>query len=364
MNATGPSFRLGHRPALDGLRGIAILLVLANHGGWLGDYAGFAGVNTFFVLSGFLITCLLVGEYDQTGRLSFRQFYLRRALRLLPALVAMLLLFVAFSGAMDPPKRALRELYEALVALFYFSNWAGIYHLGRHISLAHTWSLSVEEQFYILWPVLLLFLLGRNSRPSLLCWIGLGVFLSVLVRIGLFVGATTTVAGNVFPVASDRLLTGTDCRADSLLLGCLAGVLISSNLLPRRAWFERSLHGAALASAAGLAALGFGWFLSPFMVCAGWLLASIFVMVIILQLLSATRGPLHWVLENRGLVFTGRISYGLYVWHFPILKAMEQHHWPTQNMRYLALAVPAALLSYYLIERPFLRLKQRHQVVQ
>lgn len=364
MTSAAPPFHLGHRPGLDGIRGVAILLVLLDHGGILGDGFGFIGVNTFFVLSGFLITCLLVAEYDQLNDISFRKFYFRRALRLLPALVAMLLLFVLFSFIFDPHKRAVRELYEALIALFYFSNWSGIYHLGRHISLAHTWSLSIEEQFYIIWPAVLLFMLSRTKRSSLLCWIILGVFLSVLARIGLFVGDITNLSGNILPVNPDRLGMGTDTRADSLLLGCFAGVLVSSKLLPRQTWFGKLLQAAALVSGPVLLALGTCWIMSPFMVYFGWFLASVLAMTLILHLMSATPGLLHWLLENRLLVFTGQISYGLYVWHFPILKAMDQHHVPWRHMSYLIVVVLAALLSYYAIEKPCLRLKKKFQMVQ
>jgi peptidoglycan/LPS O-acetylase OafA/YrhL len=364
MTPSATPFHLGYRPALDGLRGIAILFVLLDHGGWLSDNYGFLGVNTFFVLSGFLITALLVAEFDQTGGICFRQFYLRRALRLLPALAAVLVLFVAFSFAFDPFKRAVREVYEALAALFYFTNWSSIYHLGRHISLAHTWSLSLEEQFYIVWPVILLLLLRKSNRPSALCWIALGAFLAIVVRMALFVGATTNLSGNILPISPDRLVCGTDTRADSLLVGCFAGVLLTSNLLPSPARFAKWLRVAAWVSLPGFVAFGLTWLYSPWMICAGWLLASVCVLVIILHVLSSPAALLHRLLENCILVYTGRISYGLYLWHFPILKAMEQHHWPIRNMVYLTVVLPVTLLSYYLIEKPFLRLKKRHQVAQ
>lgn len=363
MTLAAPRFHLGHRPGLDGIRGVAILLVLLVHGGILEGGFGFIGVNTFFVLSGFLITCLLIEEYDRTSNISFRQFYLRRALRLLPALITMLLLFVAFSFVFDPYKRALRETYEALSALFYFSNWAGIYHIGRHISLAHTWSLSIEEQFYIVWPAILLFALSKTTRSSLLCWITLATVAAVLVRISLWVGGTTNVSGNILPENPDRLVAGTDTRADSLLLGCFAGVLISSNMLPQKIWFRNLLRGAAMAAGPGLLALGVCWITSPFMICAGWLLASVLAAALILHLVSADPGPLHYILQNSFLVFVGEISYGLYVWHFPILKAMEQHQLPRQYMSYLLLVVPVVLCSYYFIERPCLKFKRRFQKV-
>lgn len=339
---------------------MAILFVLLCHGQIIGDGFGFIGVNTFFVLSGFLITCLLIEEYDKTNRIGFGKFYMRRALRLLPALVAMLVLFVIFSFIFDPHGRAVREVHEALFALFYSTNWTKIYHIGRHISLAHTWSLSIEEQFYIFWPVLLLFGLSRTaSRPSLLCWILFGVFLAVLDRIGVNMLCTTNIAGNILPVDPDRLFSGTDTRADSLLLGCFAGTLVSSNMLPQRIWFMKSLQVVAVLAIPGLVWFGTLWSVSPFMIYYGWLLASVLATCLILHLVAARTSLLHWVLENRFVVFTGKISYGLYVWHFPILKAMQQHNLPWQYLRYLLLVVPVALLSYYVIELPCLRLKER-----
>src|SRR5579862_9372233 len=128
-------FHLGYRRNLDGIRGFAILGVVLGHGRILGDGYSFMGVNTFFVLSGFLITCLLVEEFERNGRISFCDFYIRRALRLLPALLAMLIAFVIYAFVVDPHKRALRELNEALFALFYCTNWTDICRIGRHISL-------------------------------------------------------------------------------------------------------------------------------------------------------------------------------------------------------------------------------------
>jgi len=362
MSSSSP-FHLGYRPSLDGLRGVAILMVLADHGGLAGDGFGFMGVNTFFVLSGFLITSLLVEEFDRTGQISFRQFYFRRALRLLPALIAMLVLFVVFSFAVDPYKRAVRELYEALTALFYYSNWAGIYHWGRHISLAHTWSLSIEEQFYIIWPAILLFALRRNSRSSLLCWIFLGTCMAVLIRIALFFCDTTNLAGNILPVNPDRLISGTDTRADSLLLGCFAGGLISSHLISEKVWRAFWLRTCAFVSLPTLLLLSTLWILAPWMVCFGWSLASALAMLLIIYLIKAPHGILHAVFENRLLVYTGQISYGLYLWHFPILKAMQQHQLPWQHMGYLILVIPVVLVSYYLIEKPCLTWKKRFQKV-
>jgi len=357
-------FRLGYCRSFDGIRGVAILLVVCCHGQVVAPGYAFIGVNTFFVLSGFLITSLLIEEYDETKRISLPQFYLRRALRLLPALTVMLAAFLLFAFLVDPHKRALREVNESLFALFYFTNWADIYHIGRHVSLVHTWTLSVEEQFYILWPGILLFMLPRMVRSSVACWIFLGVFLSVLVRIGLLVADTTNLSGNILPVEPNRLSMGTDTRADSLLLGCFAGVLLSSNLLPTSRWFSRLLAAVAVFAGPALLALGHPSPDSAVMVWAGWFLASLLAMALILHLVSTTGTRLHRLLENPVLVFTGQISYGLYIWHYAILEAMDQHHLPWRHLEYLAFVMPVVLVSYYLNERPCLKLKRHFSFLE
>jgi peptidoglycan/LPS O-acetylase OafA/YrhL len=354
-----PVFHQGYCKSFDGLRGVSIILVLLMHGQLLNDGFGFVGVNTFFVLSGFLITCLLVEEYDKNRRINLVRFYLRRALRLLPALVAMLAAFITYAFLADPYKRAWREVNEALFALFYVSNWAVIYHIGRHVSLVHTWSLSVEEQFYIIWPGILWFLLSRTTRSSLLCWIFLGVFLSALLRVGLYVADTTNLSGNILPVDPHRLLFGTDTRADSLLLGSFAGVLVASNLLTQTVLIRKWLQWVAILAVPVITWLGTYLTDSPPMMCAGWLLVSLLTMILVLHMATGNRSVLHWLLENPVLVFTGQISYALYVWHFPILEALYQHNLYWQHMFYLLIAVPVALGSYYFIERPCLKLKKR-----
>ena len=211
-------FHLGHRPGLDGLRGLAILLVIFVHAGLLPTTFGFIGVDLFFVLSGFLITCLLIEEWDQTGRISLKNFYIRRGLRLLPALLAVLSVFVTVSAFTRNPREFHLDVKEALAALFYYTNWANIFDLIRSDYIGHMWSLSIEEQFYILWPAILLSLLRFASRKSLLQFILLGATISWLTRVLLFLGTT---AGR------ERFFFGLDTRADSLLLGCAVGVALT-----------------------------------------------------------------------------------------------------------------------------------------
>ncbi len=353
-----PVRRFGHYPALDGLRGVSILAVLLFHGLIIGGGASFIAVNTFFVLSGFLITSILLEEWDHRHDLSLRKFYMRRALRLLPALIAMLVVFCIVGFAADPLKRALREFYEALRALFYCTNWAIIYHI-RPLALNHTWSLSVEEQFYLVWPLLLLLLLRKNSPSSLACWVALGVCLAVLDRICCAVLGSENLSGNILPVNPLRLEYGSDTRADSLLVGCLAAVLLFFGMLPGTPRFKGALRWGALASIAGLIGFDFAPPQARWMVFIGWLAISLLAAIIILQIVHAPGGPLQWILASPPLVFLGKISYGLYVWHFPIRQAMIYHAWRYNKLTYLVVSFAAALLSYYLLERPALRLKTR-----
>src|SRR5205807_2397797 len=178
-----PARRLGNRPGLTGLRAVAIAIVVARHAGEVSAppvtaFAfGFAGVDIFFVLSGFLITSLLIGEWSRTGRISLRQFYVRRALRLLPALFAFLLVLLAFVPfQVDASRRPLAE--SAGLSAIFLGNIAKTVHWT--FRLPHLWSLGMEEQFYLLWPLTLLVLLRLRASRFLLLAVALGGAIAVL----------------------------------------------------------------------------------------------------------------------------------------------------------------------------------------
>ena len=352
-----PRMRLGHRPGLDGVRGIAILAVVAAHTERFRSPAAFLGVDLFFVLSGFLITCVLLEEWERRKTISLRRFYMRRILRLLPALAVMLLTFVVYHWLTSPRPTARAVSTDALVAFFYCANWTLAYGFHQPNLFGHAWSLSIEEQFYVIWPLLLLLLLRRTRFPeSTLNWLLLGVFLVAVLRVVLLVNGSTF----------HRCFYGTDTRADRLLLGCAGGVAFNSGLVAKAAGpgsrGRRLLKLLAYGSLLGLLVLSvyspFSW---EFDICVVYILIPVFGTFLLLELVQEERGCLRRLFEMRWLTDIGKVSYGLYLWHYPIFTEVQKRHWPAVKELGVefALTAVAVLTSYYLLERPLLRLKSR-----
>jgi peptidoglycan/LPS O-acetylase OafA/YrhL len=353
-------FHLGYRRWLDGLRGWAILFVLAFHLGIL--QGGSLGVDVFFVLSGFLITTLLLEEWQRRGSISLRHFYLRRALRLFPALFTLLVLYGLTSWWTLPSAEAADRYWEILAAGCYIANWATYFGIAM-TGLGHTWSLSVEEQFYLLWPAALCAMLAlRLSRRRIIQLVCAGIVACLLVRIGIYQTHRGSPGEKAAAIA--RMCVGLDTRADSLLAGCLVGLLVTGMPLPRSRAVIRGSGAAALVAAALLAYLALfssqtqtAYFHGLFTVVA------LLVGAIILHLLLASSRAAALLLESAPIVGAGRISYGLYLYHMLIIHWMRpvglgwSHLGTITAIALLSLA--AALLSYFCIERPCLRLKDR-----
>lgn len=348
-------FRPRYVKGLDGIRGIGMVVVMLSHLGMINSNIGFLAVDSFFVLSGFLITWLLVTEWNDSAGISFKNFYYRRALRLLPTLFAMLAFFAVYTCLANPAARIARDFHYIFAALFYSTNWGLILGLGERLNfIAQTWSLSIEEQFYFLWPPILLLLLRRTkSKTSLLWWTILAALSLAFLR-ALYVELGTPGWNNYW-----RLSCGLDTRADSLLMGCAIGIAVSGKLLPRRRWLEWALFFTAALSIYGWIWLARQYIHDPWMYEVGWFLASLFTVLLIFHLVYSPEGIIHRIFGIPPLVYLGVISYGFYVWHFPIFRIMQVYY----PIHWRVIAIPAAaaatLFSYYVIERPCLRLKRR-----
>jgi peptidoglycan/LPS O-acetylase OafA/YrhL len=320
-----PARRLGNRPGLTGLRAVAITVVVARHtgevwpGGFDGSAFGFAGVDIFFVLSGFLITSLLVGEWWRTGSISLGQFYIRRALRLLPALFAFLLVVLILTPFEPDVSHRVLAQTVGLSAVF-LGNIAKTLHM--QFPLPHLWSLGMEEQFYLLWPALLLVLLRlRVSRTAIL---------------GVVIGGAAR--------APDRLRAGPGLRVAP---GASARF---STAAPRgRGGLRRG--GVRRRRRAGRAVRGLGNDVGPDRDRAGGRG---------LRLCRDRRasGAAARFLTWGPVIYLGEISYALYLWHFPVL-----YLWPTNHLSVpgrVAISVGLAAISFEFVEKPFLRKKPQH----
>jgi peptidoglycan/LPS O-acetylase OafA/YrhL len=364
---------LRHEPALDGLRGVAVLLVLLYHGGvaWAGG--GFLGVEIFFVLSGFLITKLLLVEVESTGAIAFGGFWVRRARRLLPALFCVVLVCTIYESVVGPSRAVPDFGADALAALFYVANWHQLWigsgyftQLGQVSPLQHTWSLGIEEQFYLTWPILLSFVLGRRGRLRLLLVLtALGSVASALEMAFLYHGGS----------GIDRVYYGTDTRAQSLLVGAAlaTGVALWQRRAP--AWLAglagpgRALSGAAVAAVVvgTIAAVGLGLAVAYARGEAGWLYRfglfgvdlACATLIASVTLASRRVSPVAVVLTSAPLRATGLISYGLYLWHFPLFLWLTAASTGVSGapLLWLRLAVSFAVatVSYLLIEQPVRR---------
>jgi peptidoglycan/LPS O-acetylase OafA/YrhL len=350
---------LGYRRWLDGLRGVAILAVLAYHFDML--QGGFLGVDVFFVLSGFLITTLLAGEWRRFSSISLPRFYGRRALRLLPAFWT-LLIVCAVWARFTPPAEAVARYKEIVLAGCYVINWTAI-HCSPTPVLGHTWSLSIEEQFYLLWPLILFGLLRSGlGRRTILVIVGIGIVASAALRAYLY--SLHRYGDPHWQENVYRLYLGLDTRADALLVGCLIGLLTAWDLLPKSRQFVSRCGVAAAISLFSLAYLMVrSRHAQHTLYCGGFTVVALLVAVILVRLIVAPSRFGKALLETGVLVGIGRISYALYLFHMPIIAWLVPGYrgWKNPGPSLVALGVifAAATVSYFLIERPCLRLKGR-----
>lgn len=355
MATTAPTGRHGfaYQPALDGLRGIAVISVILYHldHGWM--RGGFLGVDTFFVLSGYLITSLLLVEYDTTSTVSLRAFWVRRAKRLLPAALLVLIAVAAYAWFAAPTDRLGTIRGDAIATLAYVANWrfilddASYFALWSEASpLRHMWSLAIEEQFYVLWPLVVVGLLhigrGRTTALTLSCVIGVAGSVALMARIA--------------EVDRSRAYFGTDTRAHTILVGALLAIG-----LHRRS----SITGFSnrIVSGLGTAALAFVGI--SFVTVSdndlvfyrgGSLGFALAVAALIAAGVNTSPSLVRAVLDRAPLRRIGQLSYGLYLWHWPIIVWLTHERLGVDGVALDTIRVGAtfgcSLVSYHLVEQP------------
>ncbi|WP_035857887.1 acyltransferase family protein [Cryptosporangium arvum] len=355
--AEGQTFsrpRAGHQynPALDGVRAIAVLAVLLYHGGVTFLPGGFLGVDVFFVLSGYLITTLLLTEYDRTGTLHLRNFWIRRIRRLMPALVLMvatvLVLFPMLGVEWPPSTRG-----DALAALLYVSNW---WFLLRGESYAqafedpspfqHTWSLAIEEQWYLFLPLVLIVLFrSRLGRRSLGWLLGVGAL-----------GSAAVMAAVQSTSDGSRAYYGTDSRLQGLLVGAVLACLVASK-------FGRRLVDSVVVAVlgwVGLAGLVVACVVAaqadPRMYQGGFLVLSVLAALVVASVVGSGRFSPNALLSWQPLVVVGVLSYGLYLWHWPIFLVLSPERTGVDGIPLLivrlALTGLVSVAGFIIVERP------------
>jgi peptidoglycan/LPS O-acetylase OafA/YrhL len=355
--------------SLDGLRAFALLIIMGYHFGipWL--QGGFFSLDIFYVLSGYLITGLLLGEYARRGAIAFSAFWLRRARRLLPALLVVLVAVTVLIRFGEPAGLYPGFRMDALSALFYFSNWWQIAASGNYFvatgavsPLTHTWSLAVEEQFYLVWP-LVTFAVLRLSRTFAR---GLRVLL-VLSLVGA-AGSALEMALLYHPTANiTRLYFGTDTHAQSILVGAALACILT--MVQRRRgeegmapvagtfWRQAALTVLGLAGFAGTLAITVEMQgTSSFDYLGGFLVSALSAAGILVAAITVRGGLVSRFLSLRPLVWFGTVSYGAYLWHYPIFIELNRAHTGLTGLPLLAARTAATVVlaaaSFYLIERP------------
>ncbi len=340
---------IGYRPGLDGLRALAVIGVFVYHSriDWLPG--GFLGVDLFFVLSGYLITSLLLVEWEARNRIDLRRFWLRRARRLLPALVVVVLAALVLSAIFARQDLA-HTRSDAVSSLLYYTNWHLIVanhsyfvRMGNPSLLQHLWSLAVEEQFYVIWPLLLvpgLVLVGRKRLP-------------MLVIAG--IAASATLMWLLYNPYSDpsRVYYGTDTRAFLLLMGILLALVWPA--------IERLRGALPLLELFGVAALVGTVLLFRQMqdfnptLYRGGDLAAAFCFVVLIAAVAHPRTGIGQALGVAPLRWVGERSYGIYLWHLPIIllvAGVNVRSSPGVVVAEAAVVLAAAALSYRYVEEP------------
>jgi peptidoglycan/LPS O-acetylase OafA/YrhL len=348
------SLSLKKIPSLDGLRAVAVLLVIFHHL-HVPFFPEGRGVLTFFVLSGFLITWMMLHESERTGDVSIRNFYIRRVLRIFPAFYVFLIVSLAARWlTVAWPNRSL--LYDYLSAFFYTIN----YRLALTPQIAHTaqhtWALSVEEQFYLLWPCV--FVAFRKKLRRLTYVLVAAVVLINMYRLVLYFG---------FHAREKWLTYSFDTRADHIFIGCLLAVLLKRgvgtwfwNWITARSWYSLiplllTISSIAISFHRGLA----------YRFCVGFVLDPLLTAILLVQVIALRHSRLWGWLNWKVTVYLGKISYGMFLYHMLanrlVIVLFGMHSLWFRLAAVITVSVLFGTCSYYLMESRFLRLKTKFE---
>jgi peptidoglycan/LPS O-acetylase OafA/YrhL len=348
---------IAHVPALDGLRGLAVIAVLLFHAGHL--TGGYLGVDLFFVLSGFLITRLLLAESERDGTVHLGAFWARRARRLLPALLLVLVAVAAYAAIALDGAELERVRRDALATIVYLANWEAL-AAGRDYwslfaepsPLEHMWSLAIEEQFYVVWPLVVLALLRWRRSPVAVLAVSL---------VGAAASAAWAMALHVPGGGGARSYLGTDTRAAAILLGAALAAWVTwrgppgADARTGRRWEVAGWGAAAVLGVAWVGLSGTGDLLFR----GGLLACGVAATVVIAAASRPDPGPLARALSWRPLRAAGLVSYGLYLWHWPVYVVLDADRTgladPALTVVRVAVSVALAVASYVLVERPVRR---------
>lgn len=336
----------GRVDSLDGLRALAVFAVVAYHADLPLTIGGYIGVDVFFVLSGVLITTLLMREKARFGFISLKLFYLRRALRLFPAVIVVSAV-TALAWWLVPfaPLRS-ETLWGTVAAVTYLSSWVRAFDISTLAYMGHTWSLAVEEAFYVVWPLAIIgfYRIRANIRNLVIA----AAVVGILYRLA---------APTLFGWSSERIYNAPDTRAEQILIGCALAVILGKSAI--RVPFVYALaSGAVLAAAAMFVPLD-----SVLYSQGGSTIIGLAAAVVIAHLWTDTESPLARLLRWTPLVWVGRRSYGIYLWHRPIFGLLFGAGLPLPVLAALGLVLTLAIpaFSFKYIEEPLLRVKDRMQ---
>ena len=372
-SSTDPESVVVRIAGLDGVRAIGIILVLLFHGGVSWASGGFFGVDVFFVLSGFLITGLLVAEFCQHRGIALLRFWGHRVRRLLPALLAVLVAVAAYAWLWAPSGTMDQLRGDAWSTLLYVNNWHQVLggqgyfaELAAPRPLLHAWSLSIEEQFYLVWPIVVLVVLRLTRSLAALLAVALGgALLSGVAMAWLFHPG----------LGANRAYYGTDTRVQALLLGAALALVLARPLTSRgstdpsgaliRSFDLTGPARTALLAAGGIGLVVIGWMaatvdsVTTWPYRGGFGLLALATVALIASVAMVQDGPWARMLSIRPIAYVGAISYGLYLWHWPLYVLLDHGRTGLSGVPLLLVRLAAssavAIASYHLLEMPIRR---------